>query len=97
MHQVGADGRNWEQVTYGADVQHEARYSPDGTMVVFCRAPSAEGPWRICVSRLGDEELAFLELTTEGSNLQPDWQLDDGQKLLWPTTAPAINQSVVVW
>jgi hypothetical protein len=23
--------------------------------------------------------------------------LEDGQKLLWPATAPAINQTVIVW
>ena len=60
VHQVGSDGRNWEQVTDGADVQHDAQYSPDGSMIVFCRAPSAEGPWKICVSRLGDDEMDFL-------------------------------------
>jgi hypothetical protein len=71
---VGADGRNWEQVTDGADVQHDARYSPDGTMIVFCRAPSAEGPWKICIARLGDESMDFVEIPAEGSNLQPDWR-----------------------
>jgi formylglycine-generating enzyme required for sulfatase activity/WD40 repeat protein len=74
VHQLGADGRNWEQVTGGADVQHDARYSPDGSKIVFCRAPSADGPWQICVSRLGDDEMDFLPLTTEGSNSQPDWK-----------------------
>jgi TolB protein len=74
VHQVGADGRDWQQVTDGADVQHDARYSPDGTMIVFCRAPTAEGPWQICVSRLRGEESEFLQITTEGSNLQPDWR-----------------------
>jgi TolB protein len=74
VHQVGADGRDWQQVTDGADVQHDARYSPNGTMIVFCRAPTAQGPWQICVSRLGGEEPEFLQITTEGSNLQPDWR-----------------------
>jgi formylglycine-generating enzyme required for sulfatase activity len=74
IHQVGADGRNWEQVTDGADVQHDARYSPDGSMIVFCRAPSAEGPWKICIARLGDESMDFVEIPAEGSNLQPDWK-----------------------
>ena len=76
VHQVGADGGNWEQVTDGADVQHDGQYSPDGSMFVFCRAPSAEGPWNICVSRLGDDETDFLPITAEGSNLQPDWHAD---------------------
>jgi hypothetical protein len=43
-------------------------------MIVFCRAPTAQGPWQICVSRLGGEEPEFLQITTEGSNLQPDWR-----------------------
>jgi Tol biopolymer transport system component len=81
VHQVGADGQNWEQVTGGADLQHDARYSPDGSMIVFCRAPSAEGPWEICVSRLGDDEMEFLQLTAEGSNLQPDWHSDEREQL----------------
>ena len=74
VHQVGADGKDWEQVTFGADLQHDARYSPDGSLIVFCRAPSSEGPWQICVSRLGDDDMDFIQLTTEGSNLSPDWQ-----------------------
>ena len=73
VHQVDADGGNWEQVTGGADIQHEAQYSPDGSTFVFCRAPSNEGPWNICVSRLGDQDLDFIQLTHQGSNLQPDW------------------------
>jgi len=28
--QVDVDGKNWEQLTFGADMQHDARYSPDG-------------------------------------------------------------------
>jgi len=76
VHQVGADGSNWEQLTAGADVQHEGEYSPDGSTFVFCRAPSSDGPWNICVSRLGDEDMDFVQLTTEGSNLQPDWRAD---------------------
>ena len=74
VHQVGADGKDWEQVTFGADLQHDARYSPDGSMIVFCRAPSSEGPWQICVSRLGDDDMDFVALTADGSNLSPDWQ-----------------------
>lgn len=79
VHQVGADGKDWEQVTFGADLQHDARYSPDGSMIVFCRAPSTEGPWQICVSRLGGDELDFIALTAEGSNLSPDWYADEEQ------------------
>jgi acetoin utilization deacetylase AcuC-like enzyme/formylglycine-generating enzyme required for sulfatase activity/Tol biopolymer transport system component len=84
VHQVSADGKDWEQVTFGADLQHDARYSPDGSLIVFCRAPSSEGPWQLCVSRLGGDDMDFIPLTTEGSNFAPDWSADDRQ----PAPAP---------
>jgi len=77
IHEVGIDGKGADQITFGADVQHDARYSPDGKMVVFCRAPSPEGPWQICVQRLGGDEDEFVTLTKEGSNLLPDWHGDE--------------------
>jgi formylglycine-generating enzyme len=73
IHQVGVDGKNWEQLTFGADVQHDARYSPDGTMVLFCRAPEPAGPWKICLKALDGDDEDFVTLTKEGSNLLPDW------------------------
>jgi formylglycine-generating enzyme required for sulfatase activity/Tol biopolymer transport system component len=73
IHEVGVDGKNWEQLTFGADVQHDARYSPDGTMILFCRAPAPEGPWQICLKRRDADEDEFVQLTREGSNLLPDW------------------------
>jgi formylglycine-generating enzyme required for sulfatase activity len=73
IHQVGVDGQGWEQLTFGADVQHDARWSPDGTMILFCRAPAPEGPWQICVKRLDGDDEEFVQLTREGSNLLPDW------------------------
>jgi formylglycine-generating enzyme required for sulfatase activity len=73
IHQVDVDGGNWEQVTFGADVQHDARYSPDGTMILFCRAHTPEGPWQICVKALDGDDLDFVQLTKEGSNMLPDW------------------------
>jgi hypothetical protein len=73
IHQVGVDGKDWEQLTFGADVQHDACYSPDGTMILFCRAPAPEGPWQLCVKRLDGDEEEFVQLTKEGSNLLPDW------------------------
>jgi len=72
IHQVEADGKNPEQMTFGADVQHDGRYSPDGTMLLFSRAPTPEGPWQICVMRLDGSE-DFVRLTSEGSNSLPDW------------------------
>jgi formylglycine-generating enzyme required for sulfatase activity len=77
IHEVGIDGKGWDQLTFGADVQHDARYSPDGRIILFCRAPSPEGPWQICVQRLGGDEDEFVALTKEGSNLLPDWHGDE--------------------
>jgi TolB protein len=78
IHQVDLTGDGWEQVTFGADVQHDARYSPDGSMIVFCRAPTPEGPWQICVKNLdADDNLNFIQLTKEGSNLLPDWHANE--------------------
>jgi formylglycine-generating enzyme required for sulfatase activity len=77
IHQVGVDGKDWEQLTFGADVQHDACYSPDGTMILFCRAPAPEGPWQICVKRLDGEEDEYVPITTEGSNLLPDWHSNE--------------------
>ena len=73
IHQVDVDGKNWEQLTFGADVQHDARYSPDGTMILFCRAPAPEGPWQICLKNLDADEEEFVQITREGSNSLPDW------------------------
>ncbi len=73
IHQVGVDGKGWDQLTFGADVQHDARWSPNGTMILFCRAPAPEGPWQICVKRLDGDEEEFVQITREGSNLLPDW------------------------
>ncbi len=72
VHQAEVGAKESEQVTFGADVQHDGRYSPDGTMLLFSRAPGTDGPCQICVARIesGDE---FIKLTTEGSNSLPDW------------------------
>lgn len=77
IHEIGIDGKGAEQLTFGADVQHDARYSPDGAMILFCRAPSPEGPWQICVQRIDGGEDDFVALTKEGSNLLPDWRGDE--------------------
>lgn len=77
IHEARLDGKPDEQVTVGPDMQHDARYSPDGTMILFCRAPAPDGPWRICVQRLDAEEGEFIVLTKEGSNLLPDWHGDE--------------------
>jgi TolB protein len=71
IHQVELDGKNEEQLTFGADVQHDARFSPDGKRVVFCRAPDPKGPWQICIQPVDADD--FVQLTKEGSNSLPDW------------------------
>jgi Tol biopolymer transport system component len=76
IHQVAVDGKDWEQVTFGADIQHDARYSPDGTMIVFSRAPTADGPWQLCVKPFDSGDFEFIQLTKEGSNSHPDWFKD---------------------
>jgi formylglycine-generating enzyme required for sulfatase activity len=73
IHSVDLDGKNWEQLTFGADLQHDARYSPDGTMILFCRAPAPEGPWQICLKKLDGDDDEFVPLTRDGSNVLPDW------------------------
>ena len=75
VHEIGADGKGDEPITFGADVQHEPRYSPDGSMVVFCRAPSPQGPWQIYILDLDSDELGFIQLTKTGSNSLPDWHV----------------------
>ena len=76
IHEIGIDGKGADQLTFGADVQHDARYSPDGTMILFCRAPSPEGPWQICIQKR-DAEDEFVTITKEGSNSLPDWHADE--------------------
>ena len=73
IHEVPVDGGADEQLTFGADVQHEARYSPDGSLAAFCRAPTPQGPWQICILDLDSDDLDFIQLTKEGSNSLPDW------------------------
>jgi formylglycine-generating enzyme required for sulfatase activity len=73
VYQLESDGKNWEQVTFGADVQHDARYSPDEKMFVYCRAPSPEGPWQLCVKKFDSDDFDFAQITSEGSNSLPDW------------------------
>jgi Tol biopolymer transport system component len=58
-------------------VQHDARYSPDEKMILFCRAPAPEGPWQICVQRVDGDEDEFVPLTKDSSNQLPDWHADE--------------------
>jgi TolB protein len=71
------DGKNWLQLTAGADLQQHARYAPDGARIVFCRASDPDGPWQICLKDIASADLDFVRLTRHGSNLQPDWSAAD--------------------
>jgi formylglycine-generating enzyme required for sulfatase activity len=68
---IGADGSGAEPITFGTLVEHDPRFSPDGTMIVFSQGRSERGPWQIRVMKLDDERM--VELTREGSNSLPDW------------------------
>jgi len=74
IHQLSLEDGTEEQVTYGGDIQHDACYSPDGSLIAFCRAPAPEGPWQICIADLESEDLDFVQITGEGSNSLPDWR-----------------------
>jgi hypothetical protein len=76
-YQLEADGKNWEQITFGADVQHDARYSPDETAFVYCRAPSPEGPVAALREDLRQRHVRVHALTSEGSNSLPDWHASE--------------------
>ena len=42
-------------------------------MIVFCRAPTLEGPWQLCITALESDDLDYVQITNEGSNRLPDW------------------------
>jgi len=67
-------GKPNDQLTFGGDIQSHARYSPDGKMIVFNRAPGEAGPWTLQVLDLETEAEAVLPI--EGSALYPDWKAD---------------------
>ena len=77
IHQYYIDDRSEEQVTFGADIQHDARFSPDGSMVVYCRAPSEHGPWQLWVTDLKSDDLNSVQMTHVGSNRLPDWHWEE--------------------
>jgi TolB protein len=69
--QVDPSGKNWEELTEGADLQQQACYSPDGSRILFCRAADPAGPWQLYVKDLAGDN--SVQLTRHASNWQPDW------------------------
>lgn len=69
---INADGTKNRLITYYGGVQRFARFSPDGTRLVFCQAASPDGPWELyIVSAKGG---AATKLTDGGSDMYPDWK-----------------------
>jgi Tol biopolymer transport system component len=69
---VNPDGTKNRLVTYYGGVQRYGRFSPDQTRIVFCQAPSPEGPWELyIVPAAGGTP---TRLTEGGSDMYPDWR-----------------------
>ncbi|MBI2479030.1 MAG: PD40 domain-containing protein [Planctomycetia bacterium] len=66
IHLLYTEDGTEEQVTFGADIQHDARFSPDGSMIVFCRAPSEDGPWQMWITDLNSDDLDSVQITGQG-------------------------------
>ena len=69
---INPDGTKNRTVTYFGGVQRYARFSPDGTALVFCQGVSEEGPWELYIipAAGGTPE----KLASGGSNMYPDWR-----------------------
>ncbi len=75
VYEIDPDTGEVRQLTFGADVQNMPAYNPDGTKIVFTRAPDGGGPWSLHVKDLENEE--ELELETPGEScMYPDWKLE---------------------
>lgn len=69
---INPGGTKNRLITYYGGVQRYARFSPDGTKLVFCQAPSPEGPWELyLVPATGGTP---VKLTDGGSDMYPDWK-----------------------
>ena len=59
---INPDGTHNRTVTYYGGVQRLARFSPDGSRLVFCQAASPSGPWELyTVSAQGGEPTRLTE------------------------------------
>ena len=73
IHLFYTDDAVEEQVTFGADIQHDARFSHNGLMFVYSRAPTENGPWQLWITDLESDDLDSIQITEKGSNRLPDW------------------------
>lgn len=69
---VAPDGTKNRPLTWFGGVQRFGRFSPDGKAVVFCQAPSPEGPWELYVVPTAGGPPR--RLTEGGSDMYPDWK-----------------------
>jgi Tol biopolymer transport system component len=69
---INPDGTQNRTITYYGGVQRYGRFSPDGSKIVFCQAPSPEGPWELYTVLVGGG--SPIRLTEGGSDMYPDWR-----------------------
>jgi TolB protein len=69
---INPDGTKNRLITYFGGVQRYARFSPDGSKLIFCQAPSPDGPWELyLIPSTGGTP---VKLTDGGSDMYPDWK-----------------------
>jgi len=69
---IEPDGTGNRLVTWFGGVQRYGQWSPDGTWIVFCQAPSEQGPWELY--RIATAGGTPIRITEEGSDMNPDWR-----------------------
>jgi Tol biopolymer transport system component len=69
---IRTDGTKNRPVTWYGGVQRYARFSPDGKSIIFCQAPSPEGPWELYTVSAGGG--TPTRLTEGASDMYPDWR-----------------------
>jgi len=69
---IRPDGSKNRLVTWFGGVQRYARFSPDGTHIVFCQGASPRGPWELYVIPAAGG--TPRKLTEGGSDMYPHWK-----------------------
>ncbi|MFB3892907.1 MAG: TolB family protein [Phycisphaerae bacterium] len=69
---INPDGTKNKMITYYGGVQRYGRYSPDGTKIIFCQAPSPDGPYELYI--VPADGGSPTKLTEGGSDMYPDWR-----------------------